>query len=123
LQKPSTYLTLPTAILLTAAFTYRILAFFATDLQPKYHGFYFSFVLLCIATPLMFFRLFLWTDDLWWTTYKINYLVSRCLVQSLWVFLIAVVSLLGFWAGLAALQRDDVGPMVMLRHLLLGALQ
>ncbi|KAI8341495.1 hypothetical protein BC941DRAFT_417048 [Chlamydoabsidia padenii] len=122
LHKPSTYITLPTAVLLTAAFTYRILAFFATDLQPKFHGFYFSFVLLSIATPLMFFRLFIWTDDLWWTTYKINHVVGRCLVQSLWVFLIALVSLLGFWAGLAALQRDDIGPMLMLRHLLLGAL-
>ncbi|KAI8089814.1 uncharacterized protein BX664DRAFT_333976 [Halteromyces radiatus] len=122
LQKPSTYLTLPTAILLTAAFVFRILAFFATDLQPKYHGFYFSFVLLAIATPLMVFRLFLWVDDLWWPVYKINYVVGRCLVQSLWVFLIGLVSLIGFWLGLSALQRDDIGPWLMLRHLILGAL-
>lgn len=122
LQKPSTYLTLPTAAILFAAFVYRILAFFATDLQPKFHGLYFSFVLLAIATPLMFFRLFIWTDDLWWPVYKINYVVGRCIVQSLWVFFIALVSLLGFWLGLAALQRDDVGLWLMLRHLILGAL-
>ncbi|CAO3586426.1 unnamed protein product [Absidia cylindrospora] len=122
LHKPSTYLTLPTDALLFAAFVYRILAFFATDLQPKFHGLYFSFVLLAIATPLMFFRLFIWTDVLWWPAYKINHVVGRCIVQSLWVFFIALVSLVGFWLGLAALQRDDIGLWLMLRHLILGAL-
>ncbi|CAO3587778.1 unnamed protein product [Absidia cylindrospora] len=123
LRKPSTYLSLSTVILLFAAFTFRMLAFSTIDLQPKYQGLYFSFVLLSIATPLMFFRLFIWTDVLWWPIYKINYIVGQCLVQSLWVFFVALVSVIGFWVGLSALQRDDIGPWLILRYLVLGALQ
>ncbi|CAO3629518.1 unnamed protein product [Cunninghamella blakesleeana] len=122
LHQPSTYITLPTAVLLSIAFVLRILAFVAVELLEKFHYFYISFVLLSIATPFMIFRLFIWIDDLWWPIYKINYIVNRCIIQSLWVFLIAFISLLGFWLGLSALQRDDITPWTMLRNLILGAL-
>ncbi|KAI8066688.1 hypothetical protein BC940DRAFT_302083 [Gongronella butleri] len=121
-QSPGTYISLGCAVLLTAALVMRCTGLCAHAIEAKYKYIYASYVLLTLATPLLVFRIFLWVDSFCWNVYKINYVVRECFVGSLWVYEIGLVTLLGFWLALAALQRDDVPPLLMLQHLLLGAL-
>ncbi|CAO3632302.1 unnamed protein product [Cunninghamella blakesleeana] len=121
LRQPSTYITFVTAILLSFGLMYRLSAFAVDELIECLHYLYVSFEFLAFATPFMIFRLFIWIDDLWWPVYKINYIVHCCVIQSLWVFLIAFISFLGFTLGFSALQRDDITPWAMIRSLIFSA--
>lgn len=109
--------------MLFAAFVTRIIALSKHDLVGKYAGLTTSFALLVWATPLMMFRIVLWTGDLCWQVSKARYLVGQCIVDAIWVFVFGLFTLLSFWIGLAALQRDDLDGLTMLRLLALGALQ
>ncbi|KAI9309374.1 hypothetical protein BJ944DRAFT_173090 [Cunninghamella echinulata] len=122
LRQPSTYLIIPTVLLLAGSFALRVLAFTTEELFETFHYLYISFVLLSIATPFMIFRMFIWIDDLWWPIYKVNYIIHHCLVQSIWVFFFAFIGFLGFLIGFAATQRDDITPWLMIRRLILSVL-
>lgn len=120
---PSTYLSLTTAGFLTASFVLRLVGLANdSDLEKADTLIAYSYMFLVWATPLMIFRLVLWQDNLCWSVYKARHLVSQCVVDALWVFGIAIVTLLAFWLGLAALQHNDVDCLTLLRHLALGAL-
>ncbi|CAO3631497.1 unnamed protein product [Cunninghamella blakesleeana] len=121
LRQPSTYITFLTAILLSFDLMYRLSAFAVDELIECLHYLYVSFEFLAFATPLMIFRLFIGIDDLWWPVYKINYIVHYCVIQILWVFLIAFISFLGFTLGFSALNCDDIVPWAMIRSLIFSA--
>lgn len=94
-----------------------------SDLETRIDLLQWSYQWLVWATPLMIFRVILWSGDLCWQVAKARYLVSQCIQDALWVLVLGTVTLVSFWIGLAALQREDVDALVMLRHLALGALQ
>ncbi|CDS10582.1 hypothetical protein LRAMOSA11068 [Lichtheimia ramosa] len=122
-RRPSSYITLTTVGLLVSSFVIRFVGLFAIhNLERQAHLLYWSFSLLAWATPLMFFRVVLWHDNLCWNVYKARFLVGRCIVESLWAIGLGVMALVAFWLGLAALQRDDTSVWAMLRYLALGAL-
>ena len=123
IKRPSTYLSILTAALLFTSMVLRIVALDADTLEKQQFYLTLSFNFLVWATPLMVFRLVLWTDNLCWQVAKARHLVGRCIVDALWVMSLGVVTMLAFWIGLAALQRDDMDCLTMLRHLALGALQ
>ncbi|KAI9312222.1 hypothetical protein BX666DRAFT_1989810 [Dichotomocladium elegans] len=122
LAQPSTYLSLTTAGLLTASMILRFVGLAADSIEEMDIYLLWSFYLLTWATPLMIFRLVLWFDDLHWQVYKARRLIGQCVMDALWVAVLGVFTLAAFWAGLAALQRGDVGALTMLRQLALGAL-
>ncbi|KAI7886193.1 hypothetical protein K492DRAFT_156437 [Lichtheimia hyalospora FSU 10163] len=123
LHHPSTYLSLTTAGFLTASFVLRLVGLANdSDVEKANALIACSYIFLVWATPLMIFRLVLWQDNLCWSVYKARHLVSRCVVDALWVFGVAIVTLLAFWLGLAALQHNDMDCLTLLRHLALGAL-
>ncbi|KAG0746574.1 hypothetical protein G6F57_007964 [Rhizopus arrhizus] len=125
LKKLSSYLSFITVGLLTSSAIIRFFALLAVeDVQKAYSLLSASFVLLVLATPMMFFRIFASSsaNDLYWTVAKTNYIVAQCIVNSLWVFRLSLLVILGFWVALSALQYEDVNPLSMLRFLVLGAL-
>ncbi|CDH49829.1 hypothetical protein RO3G_09591 [Lichtheimia corymbifera JMRC:FSU:9682] len=122
-RQPSSYVTLTTVGLLVSSFVVRFVGLFAIhNLERQAHLLYWSYTLLAWATPLMFFRVVLWHDNLCWNVYKARFLVGRCVVEALWAIGLGVMALVAFWLGLAALQRDDTSVWAMLRYLALGAL-
>lgn len=124
LKRASSYVSLVTSSLLLAALVIRFYALIAVESIPEeVELIAFSFYLLVIATPLMFFRVFSASTDLFWTSAKISYILRACFVNSIWVFVLGVFVVLGFWVALAALQFNDVSPFAMLRYMILGALQ
>ena len=124
-KRPSTYLSLATASFLFTSFILRLVALYNTndDLEEQQALLILSYDFLVWATPLMIFRIVLWTDNLCWQVAKARHLVSQCIVDALWVVGLGIVTLVAFWIGLSALQRDDMDCLTMLRHLALGALQ
>ncbi|ORX61913.1 hypothetical protein DM01DRAFT_1369830 [Hesseltinella vesiculosa] len=122
LQQPATYIGLGCALLLSSSFAIRCWAMCAQDIQTKYRLFYASYIFLTVATPVLFLRLFVWVNDGCWPVYKINFIVRKCVIGAAWVYQVGFLTLLGFWVGLVALQRDDIPPLLMLQHLILGAL-
>ncbi|CAO3660237.1 unnamed protein product [Rhizopus stolonifer] len=125
LKTPASYLSFTAAGLVASSAIIRLFALIVIDdIQEESAMLSVSFMLLILATPLMFFRLFAtWSaSSLFWTVAKANYIVTQCIVNSLWVFGLSLVILLGFWVALGALQYDDMSPLVMLRLLILGAL-
>jgi hypothetical protein len=124
LKKTSPYISLVTASLLFAAFIVRFFALIAVDnIADEIYFITFSFNLIIVATPLMFFRVFATSNNLWWNSAKVSYILHNCFVNSIWVFTLGLFVVLGFWVSLAALQFGDVSPLAMLRYLILGALQ
>ncbi|KAI9249032.1 hypothetical protein BY458DRAFT_542625 [Sporodiniella umbellata] len=126
LKTPSSWLSFTTAGLLACSAIIRFFALLViTDNIPEESAMLsLSFMLLILSTPLMIFRLFTtWSaSNLSWTVAKANYIVTQCILNSLWVFGLASVVLLGFWVALGALQYEDMSPFSMLRLLILGAL-
>ncbi|KAI9490101.1 hypothetical protein BDB00DRAFT_931503 [Zychaea mexicana] len=122
-KRPSTYLSLVTAGFLFTSFVLRLVALCGScSLGKKQALLIASYNFIVWATPLMVFRVVLWTDNLCWQVAKARHLVSQCIVDALWVVCLGVVTILAFWVGLAALQHEDVDCLTMLRHLALGAL-
>ncbi|KAI8138458.1 hypothetical protein BJV82DRAFT_523463 [Fennellomyces sp. T-0311] len=121
-KRPSTYLSILTAALLFTSMVLRFVALDADTLEKQQFYLILSFDFLVWATPLMIFRLVLWSDNLCWQVAKARHLVSQCIVDALWVMCLGVVTVIAFWIGLAALQHDDMDCLTMLRHLALGAL-
>lgn len=124
LKKVSFYLTWLTLGLLSASFIIRIFTLiFVHHIEYEVYLLTISFSLLVLATPLMFYRLFLTATDLSWSTAKVHYILHQCFVNSVWVFTVGFFVILSFWIALSALQFNDVRPLTMLRFLVLGALQ
>lgn len=124
LKKVSSYISLITVTLLVSSFIIRIFTLLAVDnIEDEYYFLTVSFTLLVLATPLMFFRMFAVSSDICWSTAKTSYILHQCFINSIWVFVVGIFIILGFWAALGALQFDDVHPLAMLRFLVLGALQ
>ncbi|KAG2222553.1 hypothetical protein INT45_002684 [Circinella minor] len=123
-KRPSTYLSLVTAAFLFTSLTLRLVALYNTNdsLEHQQILLTFSYDFLVWATPLMIFRIALWTDNLCWQVAKARHLVSQCIVDALWVVGLGIITLVAFWIGLSALQRNDMDCLTMLRHLALGAL-
>ncbi|KAG1449228.1 hypothetical protein G6F55_010266 [Rhizopus delemar] len=125
LKKLSSYLSFITVGLLTSSAIIRFFALLVVeDVQKAYSLLSVSFDLLVLATPMMFLRIFASSsaNDLYWAVAKTNYIVAQCIVNSLWVFRLSLLVILGFWVALSALQYEDVNPLSMLRFLVLGAL-
>lgn len=124
LKKISSYINFIAASLLLTAFIIRFVALIAVDsIEEEFYFISFSFNLLILATPLMFFRVFAASTDLCWSTAKTAYILHQCFTNSIWVFSAGFFVLLGFWVALGALQFGDVNPFAMLQFLVLGALQ
>jgi hypothetical protein len=124
LRKISSYISVITALLLSAAFIIRFFALIVIyQVEVEVYFLTLSLALVVVATPLMFFRLFATASDLNWSLAKTNYILHQCFVNSIWVFSLGVFIIFGFWVALAALQFDDITPFTMLRYLVLGALQ
>ncbi|KAI9249518.1 hypothetical protein BDA99DRAFT_445509 [Phascolomyces articulosus] len=122
-KRPSTYLSLLTAGFLFTSFVLRMVAIHEhDDLEQQQRLLMLSYDFLVWATPLMIFRVVLWVDNLCWQVAKARHLVSQCIVDALWVVSLGIVTVVAFWIGLSALQRDDMDCLTMLRHLALGAL-
>lgn len=123
LKKISSYVTLVTVSLLFAAFLIRFFALlFVESIEEVVYLLTFSFSLVILATPLMFFRIFTVSTNLCWSSAKISYILHACFVNSIWVFTLGLLVVVGFWVSLAALQFEDASPFAMLRYLILGAL-
>lgn len=124
LKKISSYISLIAVSLLVSSFVIRIFTLLTVDsIEDEYYFLTLSFTLLVLATPLMFFRVFSISSNICWSTAKTSYVLHQCFVNSIWVFVVGIVTILGFWAALGALQFDDIHPLAMLRLLVLGALQ
>jgi uncharacterized membrane protein len=124
LKRVSSYISFITVSLLVSSFVIRIFTLLDVDsIEEEYYFLTVSFSLLVLATPLMFFRAFSASSDICWSTAKASYVLHQCFINSIWVFVVSIVTILGFWAALAALQFDDIHPLAMLRFLVLGALQ
>lgn len=124
LKKISSYVSLLTVGLLVSSFIIRFFTLLVVEsIEDEYYFLNFSFTLLILATPLMFFRVFTTSTDLCWSTAKTNYVLHQCFVNSLWVFALGIFVIVGFWVALGALQFNDIHPLAMLRLLILGALQ
>lgn len=123
IKRPSTYLSLAAAAFVLVAMVLRFDALTVSDLETRVDLLQWSYQWLVWATPLMIFRVILWSGDLSWHVSKARYLVSQCIQDALWAVVLGAVTLVSFWIGLAALQREDVDALVLLRHLALGALQ
>ncbi|KAI9243945.1 hypothetical protein EDC94DRAFT_699923 [Helicostylum pulchrum] len=123
LRKVSSYVSLLTVSLLASAVIIRVFALVVVyDIEVEAFFLILSYALVILATPLMFFRLFVSASDLCWGLAKVNYILHQCFVNSLWIFGLGLFVLLGFWVALAALQFDDISPITMLRYLVFGAL-
>lgn len=124
LGKISSYISIVTASLLSAAFIIRFFALLVIyQVEVEFYFLTISLALVIVATPLMFFRLFATASDLNWSLAKTNYILHQCFINSIWVFSLGTFIIFGFWVALAALQFDDISPFTMLRYLVLGALQ
>ncbi|KAI8971565.1 hypothetical protein BDF20DRAFT_686355 [Mycotypha africana] len=123
LKKASYYTAFITATLLVASFIVRIYALTAVK-QIDYEIYLLrtSYNLLILATPLMFFRVFISSSNSCWSTKRTATVLHRCFVNSLWVLSLGALVLVSFWVALGALQRADIKPLAMLRLLILGAL-
>lgn len=124
LKKISSYISLITVGLLLSSLIIRFFTLLVVEsIEDEFYFLNFSFTLLILATPLMFFRVFTTSTDLCWSTAKTNYVLHQCFVNSLWVFSLGIFVIIGFWVALGALQFNDIHPLAMLRLLVLGALQ
>ncbi|KAG0163691.1 hypothetical protein DFQ28_003168 [Apophysomyces sp. BC1034] len=121
-ETPSTYLSLTTSVLVFTAFVLRFVALDSSDLEDQIREIEASYMLVIWATPLMAFRLSIWANDLWWPVTKVNYVLKRCLTNTLWVISLSLAILGAFWVGLYLLQRNEVQPLTMLLNLALGEL-
>ncbi|KAI8349677.1 hypothetical protein BD560DRAFT_450213 [Blakeslea trispora] len=123
LRELSSCVSFITASLLTASFVIRVFTLATVDsLEDTVYFLTLSFHLVVLATPVLFLRLLYAVSDAHWLMAKASYMIHQCLYNSLWVGVVGVGAIVGFWIALAALQFDDVHPMAMLRFLLLGAL-
>lgn len=116
----STWFTLPPTILLFTSFVLRIVALNCTSRLQMIRHLYTSYILLCFVAPFLFLRLIIWLDA-FETIAKIEILLGRSLRDSFWVFVIFVVTVIGYWQAVFAIEEDE-NLWTVLKVLVMGAL-
>ncbi|RUP50923.1 hypothetical protein BC936DRAFT_137106 [Jimgerdemannia flammicorona] len=116
----STWFILPPTALLFSSFVFRMVALHCTSRMQMIRHLYTSYILLCFVAPFLFLRLIVWLDA-FETIAKIEILIGKALRDSFWVFAMLVVTVVGFWQAVYAIEVDE-NVWTVLKVLVMGAL-